>query len=336
MSNVSDQTGERATRMRLAAVSPPGDPITGELLTQIGAEATLNLLANNTARPPETVDAESVERWRIMLAPELQRTATTDLSAVTEQYGLRVLIPGDPDWPKHLDDLGSAMPYALWTKGDTALLTGPLQSRVTMVGARAATAYGTHVATELAAGLADQGHILVSGGAYGIDADVHRAALTSDSGTTVAIMAGGLDHYYPAGNRELLTRLETGGLLISEHPPGHIPTRDRFSQRARLLASLSALTVIPEAGVRSGTLRVASSAYDLGRWVGTVPGPVTNAASAGCNQLLRNGTAEVITCIADVTALTLPQPTGWALGQEYENIARAVAAPHETSRQHEL
>ncbi|WP_229382377.1 DNA-processing protein DprA [Microbacterium schleiferi] len=219
---------------------------------------------------------------------------------------MRILTPGTPGWPEGLSDLGVLAPVALWVKGDAGLLTSSLGSRVTMVGARAATGYGEHVATELAADLAQLPRVILSGGAYGIDGAAHSAALAVRAGSTVAVLASGLDRYYPAGHQELLARVANTGAVISEAPPGAAPTRWRFLQRGRLLAALSASTIVVEAGYRSGSLHTAAEAHRLGRPVGAVPGPITSAASAGCHRLLHDQMATVITSTGDITALTDP------------------------------
>lgn len=178
----------------------------------------------------------------------------------------------------------------------------PLTDRVTITGSRAASEYGVQVAGHLASDLAQQERTIVAGGAYGIDAAAHRAALTA-GGSTIAVLAGGVDRPYPRGNSDLLARIGDLGVLASEAPPGATPTRWRFMARARLLGALSGATVIPEAGFRSGSLLVATEAHRHSRAVGAVPGPVTSAASAGSHELIKRGRAEIITDTADVTAL---------------------------------
>nr|WP_282836770.1 DNA-processing protein DprA [Microbacterium flavum] len=222
--------------------------------------------------------------------------------ADSERHGMRVLIPGDTDWPAEIDALGDRAPVALWAKGDTALLKSPVWERLTVTGARASTGYGEHVTTELVQSAVADGRQVLSGGAYGIDGAAHRAALAS-AGSTVAVLAGGLDRLYPAGHTELLTRISGNGLLLSELPPGAAPTKWRFLQRGRLLAALSGTVLIAEAGYRSGSLHTAARAVELGRPVGAVPGPVTSAASAGCHRLMRDGLAAVITGYDDVREL---------------------------------
>ena len=120
---------------------------------------------------------------------------------------------------------------------------------------------GEQVAGELAAGLADEERVVVSGGAYGIEGAAHKSVLAA-SGQTIAVLANGLDRPYPAGHSELLNRIGDVGLLVSELPPGAAPTRHRFLSRNRLLAALSGATVIPEAGPGSGSMTTVIAARD--------------------------------------------------------------------------
>ena len=170
-----------------------------------------------------------------------------------------------------------------------------------IVGTRAATAYGEHVAADLAAGLAERDVAVVSGGAYGIDGAAHRAALAAD-GLTVAVLAGGIDVPYPAGHAALLRRIREDGLLVTEYPPGMRPARHRFLTRNRLVAALAGATVVVEAGARSGAANTAAWARALGRAVCAVPGPVTSSASVGCHVLLR-AEANLVTRAEDVVEL---------------------------------
>ncbi len=186
--------------------------------------------------------------------------------------------------------------------GAASFLTTALSDRATITGARAATSYGEQVAGELAAGLADEERVVVSGDAYGIEGAAHKSVLAA-SGQTIAVLANGLDRPYPAGHSELLNRIGDVGLLVSELPPGAAPTRHRFLSRNRLLAALSGATVIPEAGPRSGSMTTVLAARELGRGVGAVPGPVTSVASAGPNELIKQGFASLVTQPSDVIDL---------------------------------
>ena len=288
---------ERTARIILATVSEPGDAVTGRMIRTVGATETVaRTVADEVPVGPEG------DTWQRRLAPRIDEAQVRRVLAETEGHRMRVLIPGDADWPVSVNALGDHAPVALWAKGDTGLLASPVWDRLTVTGARASTGYGEHITTELVQSAAADARTVLSGGAYGIDGAAHRAALTFD-GSTIAVLAGGLDRPYPAGHTELLGRVADDGLLLSELPPGAAPTRWRFLQRGRLLAALSGTVVITEAGYRSGSLHTAARAMELGRPVGAVPGPLTSAASAGCHRLLRDGLGSIITGYDDIREL---------------------------------
>lgn len=293
---------ERSARIMLSALAEADDPTLGSLLGQVGALRTLDLLDSGTPMPGGIRDEEAdVLRFRIGGAAD-ERDLGALMRGLTDGRWATV-IPGDARWPKSLDDLGNRAPYVLWARGATSLLNTPSSERITFSGSRAATGYGTHVTRELATSAVDNEQVIVSGGAYGIDAAAHRAALT-EGGHAIAVMSGGLDRPYPAGHAELLSRVADIGLVVSEQPPGIQPSRQRFIARNRLLAGLSGSTLIVEAGPRSGSMQIAREAAALGRAVGAVPGPVTSAASYGTHILMREGTAQIVTNGADLAALT--------------------------------
>ena len=217
-----------------------------------------------------------------------------------QHAGIRLLCPGDPGWPSQLDVLGAARPWALWLRGGADLRFACLRS-VSIVGTRAATGYGEHVTAELAAGLAERGWAVISGGAFGIDRCGHRGALAAE-GITIAVLPSGLDEPYPRAHHELFEAIAAHGLLISEWPPGRGPTRPGFLVRNRVIAALSRGTVVVEAAPRSGALNTARHARDLNRPLMAVPGPVTSPASAGCHLIIREWGAECVTGVQDVIA----------------------------------
>jgi DNA processing protein len=183
-------------------------------------------------------------------------------------------------------------------RGDATALTR-LRPSVALVGARAASSYGDHVAMELAADLAGGGIPVVSGGAYGIDGAAHRAALAA-GGLTIALLAGGAERAYPAGHTRLIDDVAATGAVVSEVPCGTAPTKWRFLQRNRLIAAIADATVVVEAGWRSGSLNTAGHAAALSRQLGAVPGQITSATSAGAHRLLREFGAACITGAQDV------------------------------------
>ncbi len=283
----------------------PGDGIAGRLVAALGAEPALREVISGgrdgVARDAASISAtqwgEALERWR----PRLGRTDLHDALAIARRSGLSLLTPEDPGWPAPVADLGDHAPLLLWVRGDIGALTRSTRS-IAVVGARAATSYGEHIAMELSADLAGHGVSVVSGAAYGIDGAAHRAALTA-GGTTIALLAGGADRPYPAGHGELIERIAASGAVVSEAPCGTAPTKWRFLQRNRLIAALSDATVVVEAGWRSGSLNTAAHAAALSRPLGAVPGPVTSAASAGCHRLLRDFDARCVTNAAEALEL---------------------------------
>jgi DNA processing protein len=229
-----------------------------------------------------------------------------------ERCGARLVVPEDVEWPgltlhaltvavaeepsdrRSQSDrtVAPVPPLGLWVRG-TARLDELIDRSVAIVGSRASTAYGEHVAGELGHRLGERGWTVVSGGAYGIDAAAHRGALAAEA-PTVAVLACGIDRVYPAGNGALLARIADTGMLISEWPPNCAPLAHRFLVRNRLIAALTRGTVVVEAAARSGAQATARRAQRLGRRVMVVPGPVTSAMSVGCHELLRDKESDAV------------------------------------------
>lgn len=233
--------------------------------------------------------------------------AAADLDTLARRGG-RLITPDDDEWPllafaaftgAQARPRGGP-PLVLWALGP-ARLDEITDRAAAVVGTRACTAYGEHMAADLTAGLVERDVAVVSGGAYGIDGAAHRAPLESD-GVTVAVLAGGIDVPYPSGHTALLHRVGQHGLLLTEYPPGVRPARHRFLTRNRLVAAAAGATVVVEAGLRSGAANTAAWTRALGRVVAAVPGPVTSSASAGCHALLRDG-ARLVTRAEHVVEL---------------------------------
>lgn len=297
---------ERGARAALTRVAEPGDPRLAALVAQHGAAAVLAALTGGGLG--EMAGAPSARRTAGYLARLGSLEETTDL-ARPAAAGIRLVCPGEPEWPGQLDDLGLRTggpddreplvpPYALWVRGALDLRLTALRS-VAVIGARAATGYGEHVATEIATVLGERGWTVVSGAAFGVDAAAHRGALAVGA-PTIAVMACGVDQAYPRGHDLLVRRIAEQGCVVSELPPGATVTRSRLLQRNRLVAALTRGTVVVEAAVRSGTSTTARQAGRLGRVVMAVPGPVTSPASVGCHELIRGARALLVTDAADV------------------------------------
>jgi len=211
---------------------------------------------------------------------------------------------GAQDLPDCFRDL-SRPPAGLWCLGDAGALSGSPDGHVAIVGTREASPYGIRVAERLAAACARAGLVVVSGLARGVDAAAHRAAL-AEGGRTIGVQGTGVDVPYPASHRTLHEALVARGTVVSEMEPGTRATPGCFPRRNRLIAALCRVTVVVEAGFKSGAINTASQALDLGRTVAAVPGRIDDGGSAGANLLIRDG-AQVITETADLLALFGPE-----------------------------
>lgn len=292
---------QRLARACLTHLAEPGDRLLGALLRH--NEPAIVLAAITTGRLPASATplacgagsmTRALSRWAARLT-----NMPTDLDlAAWQRQGIRLICPGEPEWPTQLAVLGDTAPYALWLRGSADLRYGCLRS-VSIVGSRAATPYGVHVATEMAAALGERDCTVVSGGAFGIDGSAHRGALATEA-ATIAVLASGVDRPYPAGHAQLFDAIAAQGVLVSEWPPGRHPTRQGFLVRNRLIAALTRGTVVIEAGLRSGALSTARHARDLCRPLMAVPGPVTSQTSAGCHEIMREWCAVCVTDAMDV------------------------------------
>jgi DNA processing protein len=300
----------RRARAWLSRAAEPGSPEFWRFVEALGPVEAVRRIRGGTA--PEHIRA-------LVGARAAKDESLSDLHKA-ERCGGRLVVPEDDEWPAfplhsltlavaeepaepgHRSDRTRALvpPVALWVRGPERL--DDLADRsVAIVGSRASTAYGDHVAGDLAHGLGQRGWTVVSGGAYGIDAAAHRGALAS-GGATIAVLACGIDKAYPQGHGSLLARIADSGLLVSEWPPGSAPLGHRFLVRNRLIAALTRGTVVVEAAARSGARATAKRAASLGKQVMVVPGPVTSAMSVGCHELLREteGGATLVTCAQHV------------------------------------
>jgi DNA processing protein len=303
-----------AARAYLSRVAEAPAPALARFTALVGAvEAAARVRVGSV---PEEVAAETAGR-------RATDRVEADLDAA-RRCGARLLVPESPQWPTWpfaaFEVCGApalAPPLALWVRGPGDL-AGLTALSVAIVGARAATGYGLHVAGELGAGLAGHDVTVVSGAALGIDGAAHRGALAG-GGPTVAVLACGIDRAYPAAHEALLVRIAADGLVISEYPPGSVPGRHRFLVRNRLIAALGTATVVVEAGLRSGAHRTAADALALGRPLMAVPGPVTSGTSAGCHRLIREG-AELVTRTEEVLEIAGP------MGQHLLDVEPAVTS----------
>lgn len=292
----------RQDRLGLSLVVEPGDPrLCNLLLTHEPAEILAAILGRHRLAELRIPEAW-VERGR-----ELDRTAES-AAARAKAAGLRWVTPGDKEWPAALSDLdhveplhgATGAPIGLWLRG-VGHLGEMCEQSVAIVGARDCTTYGAECASELAADCADQGWIVISGAAYGVDGCAHRGAFLMNA-LTAGVLACGADIDYPRSHGALITRIAEVGVVVSEQAPGQKPLKNRFLSRNRIIAAMTQGTVVIEAAVRSGSLNTLNWADQLGRTTMALPGPVTSQQSAGVHAAIRAGKAVLVSSGKEVIA----------------------------------
>ena len=274
---------------RLRLIRTPGiGPITyRQLLMRFGApqaaiDAVPDLARRGGGRAPEIASRAAVEREAEMVA----------------RLGARYLFWGQGLYPRLLGEIEAAPP-ALIVKGNARLLDRPA---VAVVGARNASAAAVRFARMLCHDLGDAGIVVVSGLARGIDTAAHAGSL---DGGTMAVIAGGIDIFYPPENEALQREIGERGLLIAEQPPGTEPRARHFPYRNRIIAGIAQGTVVVEAAPKSGSLITARYAGEYGRDVMAVPGSPLDPRAQGCNQLIRQG-ATLVQNASDVLEAVRP------------------------------
>ncbi len=278
---------DTASRLRLLRTAGIGPVTYRQLIARFGdADAAIaalpTLAARGGGRAPQIADRRAVER-------EI---------AATARAGGRYLFLDDPDYPPLLADTETAPP-ALILRGAAAHLARPC---VAIVGARNASAAACRFARQLGQELADAGTTIVSGLARGIDTAAHVGAI---GGSTIGVIASGIDIVFPPENAALQEDIATRGLLIAEQPPGTEPRARNFPSRNRIIAGLAIGTVVVEAVPRSGSLITARLAAEAGREVMAVPGSPLDPRAQGCNLLIRDG-ATLVQTAADILEQVRP------------------------------
>ena len=278
---------ERIARLRLMRSETIGPVTYWQLVMRFGSaaaalEAIPALAVRGGGRAPVLFSSDAARR-------EADRV---------DALGARYLFRGDPDYPALLAEVESA-PAAVIAQGRFDLLERPA---IAMVGARNASAAACRFARQLAQGLGSAGTVVVSGLARGIDTAAHDGALESG---TIAVVAGGIDIFYPPENEQRQRIIAERGLLLSEQPPGLEPRARHFPSRNRIIAGLATGTVVVEAAPKSGSLITARHAAEFGRDVMAVPGSPLDPRAQGCNQLIRDG-AILVQCAEDVLESVQP------------------------------
>jgi DNA processing protein len=249
---------------------------------QAALDAIPDLARRGGGKPPRLCGSDEAERER----------------AKVERLGARYLMLGQGLYPPLLAELDDAPPLLI-AKGDLNLLDRP---SVAIVGARNASAAACRFARSLAHDLGNQGLVVVSGLARGIDSAAHDGAL--ESGTT-GVIAGGIDVFYPPENEARQKTMFDRGLVLAEMPPGTEPRARHFPCRNRIIAGVSLGTIVVEAAPRSGSLITARLAAEAVREVLAIPGSPLDPRAQGCNRLIRDG-ATLVQNAADVVEAIQP------------------------------
>ncbi|MEM1403921.1 MAG: DNA-processing protein DprA [Pseudomonadota bacterium] len=259
----------------------------GELLRDHGSvSAVLGLDETEFAPLPKATQAtlaSAKSHWPRPGPHALDRREMRD----SQESGNQFIPITDRRYPQRLLEIPDPPPW-LFARGELASLEKPM---VSIVGSRRASLHGESLAQSLGAWLASAGYAVVSGLALGIDGAAHRGALKE--GTTIAVLANGLDHVYPPRHRKLATEVCKRGCLLSEYPAGTPPSKHAFPRRNRIISGLSEGTIIVEAGLPSGTLHTAHSALEQGRDIFVLPWSLRHANGAGCLRLLRDGATPI-------------------------------------------
>lgn len=294
---------EKRDWLRLTRTHTVGPVAFRDLLARYGSagaaiEAFPSLIRKKDIRPPslEQVEAEM---------------------EASDQLGINLIAACEPDYPVYLRAINPPPPIiSVW--GKIALLNQP---SVAIIGSRNASANGQRFAAQIAAELSEEGLVIVSGLARGIDACAHRAALEAG---TIGVLGGGVDHIYPRQNQDLHLAMREQGTLVSESPLGYRATARDFPRRNRIISGLSRGVVVIEAAERSGTLITARYAAEQNREVMAAPGSPLDPRTKGCNRLIRQGAAlienaqDVLDCLNDLPSHIVSEPDEYYKGPAFD------------------
>ena len=286
---------ERTARLVLFSAISPGNIFWANQISSLGASQVHHKITKESSYS-RISDYQEVKEKVVTSRP---------VDLITELRNLEsdFISPADLDWPISLMDLSSP-PIGLVIKGNRGLLGG-LDRSISIVGSRRPTEYGLAVSNKLAADSATAQVAVISGGAYGIDTAAHKGAL-GVGGSSVAVLAGGFNHLYPAENKRLFSQITNNGLLISEVMPNIKSEPSRFLIRNRLIAALSKATVVVEAEFVSGSIRTARDAAEIFRPVFAIPGQISSPLSAGCHRLIADRVADIATTLVEILEVITP------------------------------
>ncbi|MGY4536787.1 DNA processing protein [Mucilaginibacter sp. UYNi724] len=251
---------------------------------------------------------------------EALRRAEQELKFI-QNNKVDVLYYTDPRFPRKLKTCHDA-PLLLYSKGNANLNNHRI---ISIVGTRNATDYGRNLCKQLVEELQDYNVLIVSGLALGIDTAAHRESIALNV-PTIGVLGHGYDKMYPSQNRSLAEKMQGNGGLLTEYPSGTIPNRENFPQRNRIVAGMADATVVVEAGLKGGALITAEIANSYNRDVFAFPGRLGDEYSEGCNFLIRNNKAALLTCVAD-----LAYSLGWEMNSDITSAPEQLMLPIDLS-----
>lgn len=312
---------------------------------------------SSAASRPSTVSRSSAQlranvvatahTWYRRLLELLSFPADVLAMRLSANKRLHILYPAHPCWPAEklerllLPSCSSVMPICLWVEGDASLLIEPHISGI--VGSRQMSDYGKRCTQEVTRACYNAGSVVITGGAFGVDAQANATALSMNQ-PSIAMMAGGLANPAPSANKPLFSEIvSTGGALVSEVPPYSVPFSSRFLERNRIIAALSDVLIVAQARYRSGALNTARWAEEMYRPVLAIPGNIDEPSNAGCNRLLRSQKATIVTDISDLSdflsptlSLNLSEPNPDAHASEHAASRTDKHAPEPLSLEEEI
>jgi len=286
---------EARARLILFSIIQPADPFWSYEINQRGGLSVYHrIISGNYYLKQQEI---------LKLQQQIMQRQVKDLELEISKAGGVFITPEDNDWPISLADLATP-PIGLVIAGDRSVLL-KLDKSISIVGSRQPTNYGLQLSYSLASQASLAQLVVVSGGAYGIDAASHQGAL-SVGGLSIAVLAGGINRLYPLENQKLFKDITKSGLLISEVMPNTESKPYRFLIRNRLIAALSRSTVVVEAKFISGSIRTARDAAEIFRPVFAIPGPVTSPLSEGCHRLIAERVADIATSLDEILEVITP------------------------------
>jgi DNA processing protein len=322
---------DREARLVLGYLSTYDLELICGLTKKLGAVEALNtiipLVTGSILRTDSAVATNSKDehiqsprnmRERVQKFDELlvEINVSRDLEFILKS-NITFITPEDDSWPQSFSALKFQEPVGLYVRGSTELNDLSNQC-VALVGSRNCTVYGRKITADLSRELSQRGWTICSGGAFGVDIIAHSSAIGHRN---VAFLASGVDELTPQSNGPKLEQIiNNGGSIVSEYPIHFQPSSFRYLERNRLIAAFSQATVVVEANFRSGALNTVSHACTMNRPIGAVPGPITSPLSCGCNNLIRNQVATLITRFQDIEELASQIGTTKGLPEKFSSI----------------